>query len=203
MKRLLLLVAICGIWFSACQNESSNLAPTTDAESGIETLVASAARMAVSSDSVTLKICKGKLTEIDSADLSMVVTAYITATYPGSSIEYAAKDASGKIVAALVLADGTVKGLLFNADGTFNKELKQHTPKAKLTKIDSAALPTAVTAYISTTYPGASIQEAATNGDGAYYVAIKVEDAMKVLLFNADGTFNKEVDKPSKKHRKH
>jgi hypothetical protein len=203
MKNILLMLMVGGIWFGACQNDSSNLTPTTDAASGIETLVASAARLAVSSDSVTVKTCKGTLTEISSADLGAAVTDYITATYPGATVEYAAKDASGRIVVAIVLADGTVSGLLFNADGTFNKELKQHAPKAKLTRIDSTALPVAVTSYISTTYPGASIKEAATNVDGLYYIAIKVVDAVKVLIFNADGTFNKEIDKPSKKHRRH
>jgi hypothetical protein len=203
MKRFLLLLVICGIWFSACQNDSSNPTPTTNAASGIETLVASAARLAVSSDSVTVKTCKGNLTEVDSADLGTTVTGYIATTYPGAAIEYAAKDASGRIVVAIVLTDGTVVGLLFDADGTFNKELKQHAPKAKLTQIDSTALPASVTSYISNTYPGASIKEAATNVSGEYYVAIKVEDAVKVLIFNADGTFNKEVDKPTKKRRKH
>lgn len=203
MKRLLLLLAICGIWFGACQNNSSNPSPATDATSGIETLVASAARLAASTDSVTVRTCKGKLTEIDSADLATTITDYISSTYPGAAVEYAAKDASGRVVVAIVLADGTITGLLFNADGTFGKELKQHAPKAKLTKIDSTVLPVAVTAYISTTYPGASIKEAATNVDGEYYVAVKTADAVKVLIFNADGTFNKEIDKPVKKHRRH
>ncbi|WP_138482020.1 hypothetical protein [Dyadobacter bucti] len=203
MKRLLLLLAICGIWFSACQNNSSNPSPATDATSGIETLVASAARLAVSTDSVTVRTCKGKLTEIDSADLATTITDYISSTYPGATVKYAAKDVSGRVVVAIVLADGTITGLLFNADGTFGRELKQHAPKAKLTRIDSTALPVAVTDYIDANYTGAAIKEAATNVDGEYYVAIKTADAVKVLIFNADGTFNKEIDKPNKRRGRH
>ncbi|MCE7064471.1 hypothetical protein LZG73_04200 [Dyadobacter sp. CY326] len=52
-------------------------------------------------------------------------------------------------------------------------------------------------------YAGSTIQVAATNADGAYFVAISVDNAVKVLLFNADGSFDKKLEKPFKRGKKH
>ncbi|KAA6439976.1 hypothetical protein FEM33_09750 [Dyadobacter flavalbus] len=203
MKRIsLLLVVLAGIWFSSCQKDGSAVDPAVESVD-FESVVSTAARYSVSTDSVTAGKCKGKLTEVATADLPAAVTSYITATYAGSEIKYAAKDQSGKIIVALTLADGTAKGLLFNADGTFQEELKQHAHKASLTKIDVSALPAAITAYITANYAGSTVSAAATNADGAYFVAITADNVIKVLLFNADGTFSKELEKSGKRHKKH
>lgn len=205
MKKVsLLLVVLAGIWFTACQKNSESLSPETEA-SDFESVVESAARLAVETDSVTLGRCKGKLTEVATADLPAAVTAYIDSAYAGSEIKYAAKDQSGKIVVAITLADGSVKGLLFDAAGTFKAELKQHVKKAKLTKIEVSALPANVTSYITTNYAGAEIKLAATNDAGEYYVGILVDSKVKILLFNADGSFNKELEKPAfgRGHKRH
>jgi hypothetical protein len=99
--------------------------------------------------------------------------------------------------------DGTAKGLLFNADGTFKEELKQHGHKAKLTKIEITALPSTITDYITSSYAGATSKLAATNDAGEYFVGILQDDKVKILLFNADGTFNKELEQPLRRHKKH
>ena len=203
MKRVsLLLVVLAGIWFSACQKDNTGVDPAVET-ADFESVVSTAARYSVATDSVTVGKCKGKLTEMATADLPATVTDYITATYAGSEIKFAAKDQSGKIIVAITLADGTAKGLLFNADGTFAEELKQHAHKAKLTKIEVSALPAATTAYITANYAGSTISTAATNADGAYFVAITTNDVVKVLLFNADGTFSKELEKSGKRHKNH
>ncbi|WP_171036525.1 PepSY-like domain-containing protein [Dyadobacter sediminis] len=203
MKRVsLLLVVLAGIWFSACQKNGSAVDPAVET-ADFESVVSTAARYSISTDSVTIGKCKGKLTEVAAADLPATVTDYVKATYAGSEIKFAAKDPSGKIIVAITLADGTAKGLLFNADGTFAEELKQHAHKAKLTKIEVSALPAAIKAYITANYAGSTVSTAATNADGAYFVAITTNDVVKVLLFNADGTFSKELEKSGKRHKKH
>ncbi|MHA4738421.1 PepSY-like domain-containing protein [Dyadobacter sp. MSC1_007] len=203
MKKVsLLLVMLAGIWLGACQKNEGTLDPQTEV-GDFESVVESAARYGVLTDSVTIGKCKGKLTEVATADLPAAVTDYINTTYAGSEIKYAAKDQSGKILVALTLADGTAKGLLFNADGTFKEELKQHKHKAKLTKIEISVLPSAITTYIPANYAGAEIKLAATNEAGEYFVGITVDNAVKVLLFNADGTFNKELEKPLQRHKRH
>lgn len=202
-KFLLLLVLVAGFCFVACQKNNETLTPQ-DESSSFESVVESAARYGVVTDSVTIGKCKGKLTEVATADLPKSVTDYITANYAGSEIKYAAKDQSGKILVALALADGTARGLLFNADGTFKEELKQHAHKANLTKIEISALPASITSYITSDYAGSEIKMAGTNDTGEYFVGIKVDGAVKILLFNADGTFNKELEKPAERgHKRH
>ena len=63
-----------------------------------------------------------------------------------------------------------------------------------LTTVDVSTLPAAVTSYISATYVGATIKEAKKDAKGNYVVVITVNSVVKLLLFNADGTFVKEAD---------
>ncbi len=63
---------------------------------------------------------------------------------------------------------------------------------SKLTKVEVSALPTAITGYITATYAGYEIKEAAKNEEGLYYVAIASTDTRRLLVFNADGTFKEE-----------
>ncbi|OIN56408.1 PepSY-like domain-containing protein [Arsenicibacter rosenii] len=65
--------------------------------------------------------------------------------------------------------------------------------KKKLTKIETSALPAAITGYITTNYAGATVDYAAKDDDGNYFVGITQSGTRKALLFNADGTFNHEV----------
>ncbi|QRR03688.1 hypothetical protein [Dyadobacter sandarakinus] len=202
-KISLLLIVMAAIWFGACQNNNEAVPDNVEEAAGLDMVAASAARYSVANDSVTAGKCRGKLTEVAPDSLPASVTSYITSTYPGASITFAAQDQSGKTVVAITLADGSVKGLLFGTDGLFSQELAHHKHKAQLTRVDSAALPAAITGYITTHYAGASIRVAATNAAGEYFVAATLNGTEKVLLFNADGTFNKELDKPAKRRKKH
>lgn len=62
-----------------------------------------------------------------------------------------------------------------------------------LTKIEVSALPATVTSYISTNFAGATINYAAKDDAGNFLIAITQNDQRKALLFNADGTYNKEL----------
>jgi len=62
-----------------------------------------------------------------------------------------------------------------------------------LTRVDVSALPAALTAYITSKYTSATINYAAKDDTGNFLVAITQADGRKALLFNADGTFNKEL----------
>lgn len=197
-KMLLLLVALVGFCFVSCEKENSDVSPVTDTDNvSLETVATTAARFSLEGDSVTTRTCKGKLTEVALADLSAVITSYISTTYPSSTLKFAAKDESGKMVVSILLSDGTPKGLIFNADGSFSAELKGHAKKAKLTEVEVANLPAAVTSYVTTNYAGTEIKKAGANAEGQYFVGIVVDSKIKILLFNADGTFNKELEKPA------
>lgn len=201
-KMIIALLAVTGLWATSCQKDGSGLTPATETAADFESVVSTAARYAALTDSVTVGKCKGKLTEVATADLAAAVTTYINTTYPGAEIKFAAKDAEGKLVVAIVLADGTPKGLLFNADGTFKQELKHQEHKARLTKVEISALPAVITAYITANYAGAEVKQAGTNADGEYFVGILLDGKVKILLFKADGSFNKELEKPAMPHGK-
>lgn len=62
-----------------------------------------------------------------------------------------------------------------------------------LTRIAVSALPATVTSYITTKYTSATINYAAKDDAGNILVAISQADGRKALLFNADGSFNREV----------
>jgi Putative beta-lactamase-inhibitor-like, PepSY-like len=68
------------------------------------------------------------------------------------------------------------------------------TKKIQLTQIDLAALPNAITTYISTNYVGSTINKAAQNADKTkYFVSITKADGTKALLeFDSAGAFVNE-----------
>lgn len=214
-KSLFLVFALVGLFLASCNREDINADTTLDDLTELVQL--SAARSAATSDTVTKQKCKGKLTEIAAADLPAAITTYISANYAGSEVQFAGKDASGQIVVGLKLADGTHKGLLFNADGTFNKALEKYHKGAKLTKVEVSALPAAITSYTASTYADYTVKAAGKNEAGEYFLVIakttgteeEIKASRKVLQFNADGTFKQETtppahpDGPKGKRRKH
>ena len=186
------LIALFGVALSSC-NQNQPVSP--DATS-------SAARL--SSDSTGF-FCRDSLTKIDAAALPATVRAYITATYAGAAIDYAAKDDAGNFLVAIT-QNSERKALLFNADGTFNRELSLrdggkghggkghgHGDRDSLSKIAVANLPAAITSYITTNFASSTITAAALDATRGYLVMITDGTTRRTLLFNADGTFTQEI----------
>lgn len=67
------------------------------------------------------------------------------------------------------------------------------TGKDSLTAVAVTDLPATITTYISTNYAGATIKEAGKTTKGTYLVGIEVNSLFKLLVFKADGTFEKEL----------
>lgn len=193
MKITVFLVAsFLGALMMSCQKDTLDPNANTDFAS----VVLSAARYSVAADSTTKSHCKGKLTELAEADIPAAVTAYIVANYADATLKFAGTDAAGNVAVGLTLADGTHKGLLFNSAGNFVKELSHYGKHAKLTEVAVADLPASVSAYVVANYSGDTIKRAAKNEAGEYFVMLATTDKPMVLLFNADGTFNKVLEKP-------
>ncbi|GAB3340995.1 hypothetical protein GCM10027299_54890 [Larkinella ripae] len=201
-KSLLVALTVLGIGLYGCNQSQQTVTPESDA-----TLSAtSTARLASDSSGF---FCRKKVTKIAVSELPAAVSSYLTTTYAGATIDYAAKDDSGNFLVAIT-QNGEAKALLFNADGSFNEELslkgaggkkggprgKGHGPKGNLEQIALTDLPAAITSYISANYAGAELKTAAKDSARGYLVMIVVSDQSKTLLFNPDGTFNKEVSKP-------
>jgi hypothetical protein len=195
MKKSLffVLALMVSVFVTSCNKESVDAL----SEDLTEMVQLSAARVSAAGDTVTKQKCKGKLTEITAASLPANVTSYISTNFAGAEIQFAGKDEKGMMVVGLKLADGTHKGLLFNADGTFNKALEKYHRGAKLTKVETSALPASITDYISKTYAGYTIKHAGKNADGAYFVMITSGDTRKVVQFDATGKFTQEMTPPA------
>lgn len=187
-----MIASLLGVFMLSCQRDG--LDPVND--SAFEAVTLSAARYSVEADPTTKMKCKGKLTELAEADIPAAVNAYMSANYAGATLKFAAKDESGNIVMGLTLADGTHKGLLFDNAGTFKEELKHYKEHAKLTEVAVADLPATITAYVSTNYAGATIKHAGKNEAGQFFVMVATTDKPVVLLFEANGSFSKALDKP-------
>lgn len=63
-----------------------------------------------------------KLTEIDITALPAVIASYISKNYAGATIKKAGKNDEGQYHVAVVLADGTIKMVVFNTDNSFKEE---------------------------------------------------------------------------------
>lgn len=202
-KPLLIALTVIGACLYGCNQSQQSVDPGSDAS----TLSISSARLASDSSGF---FCKKKVTKIAVTDLPAAVSSYITSNYVGATTDYAAKDDVGNFLVAIT-QNGEAKALLFNADGSFNEELAlkggpgrkggSHGKggpgkKGSLEQIALTDLPATITGYISSNYAGAEIKTAAKDSTRGYLVMIVVSDQSKTLLFNTDGTFNKEVSKP-------
>ncbi|QJW91961.1 hypothetical protein HNV11_22540 [Spirosoma taeanense] len=195
MKKIILaaMFALAGVGLWSC-NQNGGVAPDT---------IASADGARISSDTTGF-FCRDSLTRIALTALPATVTSYITTNYAGATLSYAAKDDAGNFLVAIT-QNSTRKALLFNADGTFNKELalrgggKGHggpgggRDRDSLAKVAVASLPAAITSYITTNFSSATITAAANDPNRGYLVMITLNGQRRTLLFNTDGSFNQEI----------
>lgn len=187
------LIALFGAGLWSCNQ--NGVAPV-EADSAI-----SAARLG--SDTTGFH-CRDSLTKIEVSALPATVTSFISTSYTGATVNYAAKDDAGNFLVAIT-QNSVRKALLFNTDGTFNRELSlrggggnRHggshgRGRDSLTLVAVANLPAAITSYITTNYASATITAAALDATRGYFVMITQDGQRKTLLFNADSTFNQAI----------
>ncbi len=199
------LVALLGLGLYGCEQKGSVVDPASESTTSNARLLADSSGFH----------CRDSLTKIDVATLPAAIKTYLTTTYAGAMIQYAAQDDKSNFLVAIT-QNNERKTLLFNADGSFNQELalhegkggphggrggphgkpgQGHGPKDSLTQITPASLPAAITAYITANYNGATIAAAAKDDTRGYLVMITQNNERKTLLFNTDGTFSQEVQR--------
>jgi len=71
--------------------------------------------------------------------------------------------------------------------------------RKKLTRIAVTELPAAISRHISANYGGATVAYAAKDDSGNFLVALTQGADRRTLLFNSDGTFNREVARPERR----
>ncbi len=150
-----------------------------------------------------------QLTEIAITDLSSYITNYITTNYSDATIEKTGSDPEGNILVSLSLADGTHKGLQFDANGEFVKEMTKPeggpgkgnggNKPPQLTDINISTLSSTITAYAASNYAEYSIEKAGTDPEGKTIVLLSTSDKKLGILFDASGTFEKELPPPPQK----
>lgn len=190
-KSLILLTALCGLFLASCKQQDAS--PSDDEI--LNSMEASSARSAASSDTITKQKCKGKLTSVEITSLAASITNYINTNYAGATIKFAGTDEKAQTVVGLEL-NSVRTGLLFDANGAFIQKLEKFGEKSKLTKVEITALPASITAYVTANYAGFTIKRAGTNTDGNYIVGIKNDTDHKVLKFDATGKFVEEMAIP-------
>lgn len=140
---------------------------------------------------------KVKLTEIEISALPAAITSYISSNYAGATIKKAATNADkSKYFVGILKSDSTKAMLEFDGTGAF---VNERSGKHKGTSIDISTLSVTITGYISTNYAGSTIQKAFKSTLGTLVVVKKSDGTYVGALFNADGTFNKEVSVKPKK----
>ncbi|MVM41259.1 hypothetical protein GO730_32225 [Spirosoma sp. HMF3257] len=206
MKKILAfgLFSLITVSLWNCNSNNSAISPSTSASARLST---------AQIDSVG---CRGRgpgsLTSVAAADLPAAITSYITTNYAGATIKLAGKDAKGSYFVAIQL-NGLNKALEFDSTGTFVQELEfkgerhdkgpgsgSKEKRDSLNAVNIAALPAAVTSYISKNYAGATIDFAGKATSTGYIVGITVGGVRKALQFNVDGSFNQELPTPTGKH---
>lgn len=130
-------------------------------------------------------------TPVAIADLATSITTYITTTYAGAAITSAHKESDGSFDVFIITAAGAKLNLNFSAAGDFvsvssngNNHSNHETP------IAIADLQAAITTYITTNYPGATIMSAEKDWNGGFEVHIVTAAGVKLELnFTAAGVF--------------
>lgn len=151
---------------------------------------------------------KPQLTDVAIESLSNSITDYINSNYAGANIDKAGTDAEGNFAIGITLEDGSHKGLLFDSSGAFLNELQGKKGDGKggdrppLTEIVVTDLSGSITSYISTNYPDSEIEKAGSDPEGNIVVIISGVEHPMALLFDATGTFQKELQKPGGKGKR-
>ncbi len=136
-------------------------------------------------------------TPVAIADLLPAITTYITANYPGATINVAHTETGGSFDVLITAADGSKIKLNFAADGTFvsarafrTNGNHHHNHANSQTPVAIADLATSITTYITSTYAGATITSAHKESDGSFDVFITTAAGANLNLnFSAAGDF--------------
>ncbi|MBV9986780.1 MAG: PepSY-like domain-containing protein [Chitinophagaceae bacterium] len=119
------------------------------------------------------------------------ITAYFAANYATDTLLRAGKLKEGGYV--VLSKSGGLFATVFSSTGSFVSRVQLPAPKGSITAIEAAALPAAVTTYLTNHYPGYVLNKAfsiSANGTiQGYCVAIEANSTKYGLLFDASGNF--------------
>jgi Putative beta-lactamase-inhibitor-like, PepSY-like len=200
LKLVLLTILCSGLVFTSCTN--TNIDPIADDNSAFVDFIS----LATTADgSYTHKDKKCNVTEVDVAKLPVAITNYISTKYVGSKITRAGQTDSLKYIVHVVKVDSAHVNLIFDKNGVF---LTEKSGKGKGgdrgVKIETSALSSSITSYISKNYAGSTIDVAFKTTEGKFGVIVIKADNSKIMLgFDAAGVFLNVLDLKDKKGENH
>ena len=125
------------------------------------------------------------------SSLSAAITTYFQLTYPTDTLLHAFVNKDGSTV--VVSTNNGLYATAFSSTGVFLKRAQIFPHQGRKTMVAEADLPAAISAYLSTSYPGYVFDRAfaikSNNVVLAYVVLINANNTRYALEFNAAGTF--------------
>lgn len=203
----------------ACKKDVSSNTGSSSTSTVAESVIA-VATSATGEDSVyVIQHCdRGQHRDtVSQSALPGSITTYLTTNYAGYTFAkaFAVKDSSGNVANYVVIVYYNSKpvALLFTAQGSFVKVLEQREKgdldgdgwhkggrfgnRDSLHKdtVALTALPSAITSYMATNYPGDTLLKAARTEDSGY-VVISANNGLYATVFNSSGSFVSHTQLP-------
>jgi hypothetical protein len=121
------------------------------------------------------------------------ILTYMSANYPSDTVAYAFLKHNGEYV--VISRNNGLYATVFSSAGTFVTHLQLPVHPGRIVPVDQASLPSSITNYLATTYPGYVFDKAFSftwNGVlQGYSVLIDANNTKYALLFDASGNFVK------------
>ncbi|HEX5625472.1 MAG TPA: hypothetical protein VFX48_05615 [Saprospiraceae bacterium] len=207
MKHITFLFALGALLFASCQKEESE---NTNLDTGVVTEEISLDELLLTETFPMPDVNDELVSSLDPRDgrkfrripldkLPEIITDFIAATDPTGKLLAAFKVRGGNILVYVKAEDGSVSVYVFDQDGNFIKTVepkKGHGPKhpgKRLSLIELADLPAAITDYVESNYAGAELKKAGQTENGSYLVFMFWNGSRKLLLFDPNGQFVKEI----------
>jgi hypothetical protein len=125
--------------------------------------------------------------------LPTTVTTYFKANYPTDTLLHASVTPDTTYI--LISKNNGLFATAIKANGTFVKRVQVDKHIGKHAAVAEAALPAAITTYLTTTYPGYVFDKAFSYSQGGtlkgYAVSITSNSTKYIIVFDASGTFVK------------
>ena len=225
LERFSIALIVVSVVFASCNKDLSGSSSNNNTSTSSTIAVAASLSGTVSSTSADsiyiLQSCArgSKRDSIAQSALPAGVSDYLSSNYSGYTFgrAFSIVDNSGTTTGYVVVIyyNGNPVGIQFDASGAFVKVLEQRE-KGDLDgkgwhrggrferrggygidTIAIASLPSLISAYLSTNYPGDTLVKAFVNRDTSYLVLSR-NNGLFATVFNASGNFVKRVQLPSR-----
>lgn len=123
------------------------------------------------------------------------ITSYLTTNYPGDTLVKAFRSFDSTYL--IFSRDNGLFVTAFSSDGSFIGRVSIEPHQQHFASVAESDLPSAITTYLTTSYPGYVFEQAFSYSDDGsvqgYVVGINANNTKYAVLFDASGTFIKVI----------